>query len=44
MRKMTWRWLHDCFVYLLHGMLTKHRVGLDPDYEPVKPVCFTCGR
>lgn len=44
MKKMTWRWLHDCFVYLLHRMLTKHEVGLDLDYEPAKPVCLTCGR
>lgn len=42
--KMTWRWWHDCFVYLLHRMLTGHRVVLDWKYEPAKPVCATCGR
>ncbi len=44
MTKMTWRWLHDCFVYLLHGLLTGHKVGLDLEYEPAKPGCVTCKR
>ncbi len=44
MSRMTWRWLHDCFVFLLHGLLTGHLVGLDLKYEPAKPVCRTCRR
>lgn len=44
MRRMTWRWWHDCFVYLLHRAFTRHQVVLDCNYEPAKPVCRTCGR
>ena len=44
MSGMTWRLWHDCFVYLLHRLFTGHQVGLNRDYEPVKPVCLTCRR
>lgn len=44
MSKMTWRWWHDCFVYLLHRLFTGHEVGLDLKWEPAKPICKTCGR
>jgi hypothetical protein len=44
MVRMTWRWWHNCFVYLLHGLLTRHEVVVDVAYEPVKPICRTCGR
>ena len=47
--RMTWRWWHDCFVYLLHAALwrikgQKHEVVLDATYEPPKPMCRTCHR
>jgi hypothetical protein len=44
MSRMSWRWLHDCFVYLLHRALTRHEVALDFAWEPAKPICKTCGR
>lgn len=41
---MSWRWLHDCFVYLLHRLLTGHTVSLDLRSDPAEPVCLTCGK
>lgn len=41
---MTWTWWMDCFIYLLHGLLTKHEVVVDLAYVPVKPSCRTCRR
>lgn len=37
--ELTWKFLFDCFVYLFHGSITRHRVSLDINYSPPKPVC-----
>ena len=40
---MTWRFLHDCFVFLLHGFLKReHCVILDCVFIPPRPICITC--
>ena len=40
---LTWRFFHDCFVFLLHGFLRpSHQVVINPGFIPAKPICITC--
>ncbi len=41
---LTWRLWFDCFTYLLHGLLRRHRVYVNPRFYPFKPMCQDCGR
>lgn len=39
---LTWRFWHDCFVFLFHGAMRRHSVYLDLRYKPPKPNCHEC--
>lgn len=42
LRTIGWAFLHDVFVFVLHGAVRRHGIVIDTSYEPPKPVCLDC--
>lgn len=42
---LSWAFIHDCFVFLVHAALRRgHVVVLDDNFAPPMPRCQTCDR
>ncbi len=41
---LRWAYIHDLFVFWLHGKLCGHEVRVDIEFWPPRPFCSSCCR